>query len=80
MQRIKDFENLHYLTRLPREDAAGLSWACSCPAFLKRGVCKHVMTFSMLLGTHQVDSFLNEKRKRGRPPKAKPSDALRKTK
>lgn len=54
---------------------------CSCPAFLKGFMCKHIM--GILLKMKQLDAPpeakpvpIGEKRKRGRPSKAKRARVL----
>ena len=58
-----------------------LNWmrsVCTCPQFFKRGVCKHIIGISIRLGLTQAPLEaksvpLGQKRKRGRPSKAKPA-------
>jgi hypothetical protein len=78
MKRVKELDDIHCLKRLYKPDAAGISWVCSCQEYLKRNVCKHAIAFSVMLGTYNLTRFLNEKRKPGRPSKAKAGDALKK--
>ena len=51
---------------------------CSCPSFLKKNVCKHVLGVASLLGLLQfpvevVVEPLGQKRKRGRPMQTRPA-------
>ena len=59
---------------------------CNCPVFLKKGVCKHNMAVAVGLKLAEVpdnakydDAPISSKPKRGRPPKAKGGDALKRT-
>ena len=51
---------------------------CNCPAFLKNYICKHVVGMSIRLKYCKPPAAaktvpIGEKRKRGRPAKAKPA-------
>lgn len=51
---------------------------CSCPAFLKNYICKHVVGMGIRLKRREPPPAAKtvpteEKRKRGRPAKAKPA-------
>jgi hypothetical protein len=51
---------------------------CNCPVYLKRYVCKHTVGLGIRLGLtdaplHAKNILIGQKRKRGRPSKAKPA-------
>lgn len=64
-----------YLVDLPKDGAKWTEGTCTCPSFMKRFLCKHVMGLAIRLKYAKPPPSaknipLGEKRKRGRPKKA----------